>query len=73
MTAAAKELVELIGALSEEKAHEVIDFARFLRQQVDDAAWERVISDTRPRPKLDAFVADALREGKPEPLDTNKL
>jgi hypothetical protein len=27
----------------------------------------------RPGPKLDAFVADALHEGKSEPLDTNKL
>jgi hypothetical protein len=73
MTAAAKELVELIGALSEEKARELVDFAHFLRQQADDAAWERIIGDARPRPKLDAFVADALREGKSEPLDTNKL
>ena len=73
MTAAAKELVKLIGALPEEKAHEVIDFARFLRQQVDDAMWEHAIGDARPRSKLDAFVASALREGKPEPLDTNKL
>ena len=73
MTAATKELVKLIGALPEEKAHEVVDFARFLCQQVDDAEWERIIGDMRPRPKLDAFVADALHEGKPEPLDTNKL
>ena len=73
MTAAAKELIELIGALPEEKAHEVVDFARFLCQQADDAAWELIVGDTRPRPKLDAFVADALHEGKPEPLDTNKL
>jgi hypothetical protein len=73
MTAAVKELVELIGALPKEKAHEVVDFARFLRQQADDAAWEHVIGDARPRPKLDTFVTNALHEGKPEPLDTNKL
>lgn len=68
MTAAAKELVELVGALPEDKAREVVDFARFLQHQADDAAWERIIGDAHPRPKLDAFVADALREGKPEPL-----
>jgi hypothetical protein len=73
MTAEAKELVELIGELPEEKAREVVDFARFLHQQADDAAWERIIGDARPRPKLDAFVAGALREGKPEPLDANQL
>ena len=73
MTAAAKELVELVGALPEDKARAVVDFARFLQHQADDAAWERIISDARSRPKLDAFVADALHEGKSEPLDTNKL
>ena len=65
--------MELLDDLPEEKAREVLDFAPFLRQQVDDAAWEKIISDTRPRPKLDAFVADALREGKAEPLDPSKL
>ena len=73
MTAEAKELVELVRDLPEEKAREVLDFARFLKQQAGDAAWERIISDQRPRPKLDAFVADSLREGDAEPLDTNRL
>ena len=36
MTAAAKELVELIGELPEEKARAVVDFARFLHQQADE-------------------------------------
>jgi hypothetical protein len=73
MTAAAKELVELVSQLPEEKAQEVVDFARFLKQQASDAAWDRIIDDPRPRPKLDAFVAGALREGPPEPLDPGKL
>ncbi len=68
MTAAAKELVELVGALPEDKARAVVDFARFLQYQADDAAWESIIGDMRRRPKLDAFVADALREGAAEPL-----
>ena len=63
MTAAAKELVDLVGALPEDKARTVVDCGRFLQHQADDAAWERIISDTLPHPKLDAFVADALREG----------
>jgi len=73
MTAAAKELAEIVGELPEEKAREVVDFARFLRQQAGDAAWERIIADKHPRPKLDKFVAEALHEGNAEPLDTNKL
>ncbi|HEX4265992.1 MAG TPA: DUF2281 domain-containing protein [Verrucomicrobiae bacterium] len=73
MTKAAKELVEIVNQLPEEKAQEVIDFARFLTQQTSDIAWERIIADSRSRPKLDAFVADALREGESEPLEPGKL
>jgi hypothetical protein len=73
MTAVAKELVEIVGNLPEDKAREVVDFARFLQQQAGDRAWERIIADSRPRPKLDAFAADALREGPAEPLDPSKL
>lgn len=73
MTAAAKELAKIVDELPEEKAREVMDFARFLKQQEGDLQWERIISDQRSRPKLDAYIADALREGEAEPLDTNKL
>jgi hypothetical protein len=73
MTAVAKELVEIVGNLPEDKAREVVDFARFLQQQAGDREWERILGDERPRPKLDAFVADALREGLAEPLDPSKL
>ena len=73
MTAVAKELVEIVGALPEDKAREVVDFARFLQQQAGDREWERIIADKRPYPKLDKFVADALREGPAEPLDPSKL
>jgi hypothetical protein len=73
MTAVVKELVEIVGGLPEDKAREVMDFARFLRQQAGDIEWERIISDAHPRPKLDKFVADALREGPAQPLDPSKL
>jgi Protein of unknown function (DUF2281) len=73
MTAVAKELAKIIEKLPEEKAREVVDFARFLQQQADDAAWERIVDDSRRRPKLDKFVAEALHEGSAEPLDPTKL
>jgi hypothetical protein len=38
-----------------------------------DAAWERIIADTRPRPKLDAFAAAAIAEGGVEPLDLDRM
>ena len=73
MTAAAKELVELVGALPEDKARAVVDFARFLQHQADDAAWERIIAVKHSYPKLEKFADDALREGAAEPLDPGKL
>lgn len=73
MTAVAKELVEIVGNLPEDKAREVVDFARFLQQQAGDREWERILAEKRAYPKLDKFVADALREGPVEPLDPSKL
>jgi hypothetical protein len=73
MTAVAKELVEIVGSLPEDKAREVVDFARFLQQQAGDREWERIIAEQRAYPKLDKFVAEALREGPAEPLDPSKL
>lgn len=62
MSAVAKDLIAIMDALPEDKAREVVDFARFLQQQAGDREWERILSDPQPRPKLDRFVADALRE-----------
>jgi uncharacterized protein DUF2281 len=73
MSTVSQELIEILDNLPEAKAREVVDFARFLQQQVGDLAWERIINDTRPRPKLDAFVSAALREEPSERLDPDKL
>lgn len=73
MTAVSRELITIVDALPEEKAREVVDFARFLQQQAGDREWERIISDTRVYPKPDRFVVEAMREGPAEPLDPNKL
>jgi hypothetical protein len=73
MTAVAKELVEILGGLPEDKARTVVNFARFLQQQAGDREWERILAATRAYPKLDTFVADALREGPAELLATSEL
>jgi hypothetical protein len=73
MTAVAKELVEIVGGLPEDKAREVVDFARFLQQQAGDCEWERLIANASARPKLDAFVAKALSEQPVELIDSSKL
>jgi len=73
MSAISKELVEIVDKLPAAEAREVVDFARFLEQQAGDAEWGRIINDAGSRPKLDAFGADALREGPAEPLDPSRL
>ena len=73
MTAVSKALIEIVEALPEDKAREVVDFARFLQHQSGDSEWERIIDNARSRPKLDAFVEAALREGAAQPLDRSKL
>jgi hypothetical protein len=73
MSAISKELVDIVDGLPEEKAREVMDFARFLKHQAGDLEWERIIANGQPRPKLDAFVTSALQEGPAEPLDPSKL
>ena len=67
-----KELISICEQLPEEQRGEVADFARFLLAKQEDEAWEKSISDPRPRTKLDEFVRDALAEGS-EPLDMDKL
>lgn len=77
----AEELVRISEELPPQKADQLLDFARFLKQQAQvdaaegegDAAWEGIIKDARPRPKLAAFVKEALAEGEAEPLDLKRL
>jgi hypothetical protein len=59
--------------LPEDKAREVVDFARFLQQQAGDREWERILAEQRPYPRLERFAAESLREGTGEPLDPSKL
>ena len=73
MSTSSQELVDIVDALPEEKAREVVDFARFLQQQAGDREWEHIIADKRAYPKLEKFAAAAMREGSAEPLDPNKL
>lgn len=83
VTVKTKELLQICEKLPVQKMEEVVDFARFLHHQADsktgiventgDKAWEQIIHNPRPRPKLDAFVKKAISEGEAEPLDPKKL
>ena len=72
MSTDTQELIRICEALPKEKRSEIADFARFLLAQQDDSRWEELIESSQPRPKLDAFVRDAIDEGS-EPLDPTKL
>ena len=63
----------IVNGLPEDKAREVVDFARFLQEQAGDCEWERILAERRPFPKLEQFAAESLREGTAEPLDPSKL
>jgi hypothetical protein len=72
MSGATAEIIEVCEALPEEKRSEVVDFARFLLTQVDEHRWESLISDSKPRPRLEEFLKVSAREVD-EPLDPAKL
>lgn len=69
MSPAAQELMSIVDGLPEEKAREVVNFARFLQHQSGDREWERILAERRAYPKLEQFAAEALREGNSEVLE----
>ena len=72
MSTATQEIVDLCEALPPDKREEVADFAKFLLARHGDERWEQIINDPSPRPKLEAFIEQAIAEGS-EPLDLNRL
>lgn len=74
----AEEIVQIFKRLPEAQRAEVADFARFLATKYapeadGDARWEAILADPRPRPKLEAFMREAMAEGGLEPLDPEKM
>lgn len=72
MSATTEDIIRVCESLPPEKQSEVANFARFLLAQQGDDAWERLINSPKRRPRLEAFIDAALREGDDE-LDMNKL
>ena len=73
MSSATQELITIVDGLPEDKAREVVDFARFLQQQAGDREWERLLAEQRTYPKLEQFAAMSLRARAAKSLDLNKL
>lgn len=67
----AAEIIDQLPKLNEIERRAILEKLRELAHQ-DDEQWERIIADPRPRPKLDAFVNEALTEGS-EQLDSERL
>jgi hypothetical protein len=72
MSAETQELLSICEQLPEAKRAEVADFARFLLAREGDERWEQIIGETKPRPKLEAFLKESAAEGA-EPLDLERL
>jgi hypothetical protein len=74
---AVEELTKICATLPAQKVEELMDFARFLQTRIEessgDAAWEKIIAETTPRPKFEAFIAAALAEEPAELLTPDKL
>ncbi|MBA2432527.1 MAG: hypothetical protein H0V56_10500 [Chthoniobacterales bacterium] len=49
------------------------NIAPVTQQEDGDAAWERIINDPRPRPKLEEFMHQSRAEGGAEPLDLDRM
>ena len=72
MSSATEDIIRACEALPPEKQAEVADFARFLLARQDDEAWERILAEPTPRPRLEAFLRQSATEGE-EPLDLGRL
>lgn len=66
------ELIRTYEQLPEAKRIEVADFARFLLAQQGGERWEQIVSDPKPRPKLNQFLKESKAEGT-EPMDMGRL
>jgi hypothetical protein len=67
----ASEIIKELPNLTEAERQSVLEKLRELAQ-VDDHRWEEIINDPTPRPKLRAFIEQAIAEGS-EPLDLNRM
>jgi len=73
MSTQTEELIRICETLPEDKRAEVADFAQFLLDRQGDARWERIIADSKPRPKLEAFLEASRAEDGETPLDPDRM
>ncbi len=53
-------IADILAVIPEDRKSSILDFALFIQHQIEesegDAAWEKLITDPIPRPRLDAYV-----------------
>lgn len=71
MSQIAAEAVALIERLPDDMARQVLEYARQLAEEADDAEWDRISSEVVQRESFKTFVAEARADilaGNTEPL-----
>ena len=72
LSTATQDILRVCETLPPDKQLEVADFARFLLAQQGDAAWEKLLASTQPRPKLEIFLRESTQEAD-EPMNLGRL
>ena len=79
MSVETQELLDICEQLPESDRAAVADYARSLLapkaddlDNPDDARWQAILDDPRPRPRLDAFLEESMKEPA-EPMDLDRL
>jgi hypothetical protein len=67
----AAEIINELPKLTDTERRAILEKLRELLQ-MDDERWEKLLSEPRPRPKLEAFVRETAEEGE-TPLDIDRL
>ncbi len=76
MTKLAEEAARLVDSLPQDKAHALIEYARFLAEKADEELWEQQFDDPRYAPRVAAAAAEVdgeIRAGQGEALDPDRL
>jgi hypothetical protein len=72
----AEETAVVVDRLPPSKAQSVLDFAKYLADQEEEAAWDRSFAKAKDSVKFKQFLEEARQEaaeGKDLPLDMDEL
>ena len=76
MMSVAEETAAVVDILPPSKAQSVLDFARYLAEKEEEAAWERSFGNAKNSEKFNSLVNEVRQEivnGKDASLDMDRL